>query len=64
MWPPTAWIVTGPLKLRPQVLTGLATGWAASLPQSRRRPVGMSAAPAPNRSTWSKTAAVRSQSGP
>ena len=64
MWPPTAWIVTGRPSGLSQEETGPGTGRAASLPQSRRSPDGMTAASAPKRSTWSKTAAVRSQSGP
>ena len=64
MWPPTAWIVTGRATGRSQVVTALGTGCAASRPQIRSSPVGTTAESAPKRSTWSKTAAVRSHSGP
>ena len=63
MWPATAWIVIGAGRPSARTSSAAATGRAASLPQRRSRPVGTSAASFPKRSTWSKTAAVRSQSG-
>ena len=64
MWPATEWMVVGPSKRWMQDVTGPEGGFAASLPQKRSRPTGMRPASWPYLRIRSKSAAVRSHSGP